>query len=120
MLHLNLCACPSCLPTNIEEWILPQTIKGFGYPKCIDIPFIQLSEEVELFREVEHNKRKYTGDVARLKVYTSNKEIIRTLAIAIPEEGEWKFTLNARYLREKKPFISELLSYTVSVIEHDP
>ena len=107
-------------PYNIEEWILPQTIKGFGYPKCIDIPFIQLSEEVELFREVEHNKRKYTGDVARLKVYTSNKEIIRTLAIAIPEEGEWKFTLNARYLREKKPFISELLSYTVSVIEHDP
>lgn len=85
----------------------------------IDIPFLQLSEEVELFREIEHNKQKYTGDVARLKVDTRNGDIIRTLSIAIPEKGEWMFKLNARYLREKKSVVSQALSYTVSVIECD-
>ena len=100
-------------PYNITKWFLPHIIAQGDYLHHIDVPFIQLSEEVELHTSVEHNDEIYTGTITRLKVSTENNEIFRIFSLTIPQKGKWKFIVYARYLDEMKQDVYQILSYTV-------
>ena len=100
-------------PYNIKKWFLPHVIEQGNYPHRIDIPFIQLSEEVELHTSVKHNDANYTENITRLKESKENNEIIRSFSLTIPQKGKWVFIVNARYLDEMKHDVYPILSYTV-------
>ena len=99
-------------PPNVEEWVLPEIVSD--YPKNINIPFIQTSNEVQLFCSVEHDRQEMQQqDIAKLETYAESEYVIRRiLAIVVCEKGEWTFTLKGRHLQEYKS-VSTLLEYTV-------
>ena len=95
--------------------MLPEVVTESEYPKHIRIPFIQSSNEVQLFCTVEHDKKKLrdTQNIANLQTLAKNNQIIhKALDIIIPAKGEWKFMLKGRYLDENVS-ISALMDYTV-------
>ena len=101
-------------PSNIREWILPQSVAKSEYPKQIEIKFIQDTEDIQLHCNAECDQQECFDAISlRHDNDPEQKSIKRTLVINVLRRGEWKFTLRDRYMHDEKSIQIELLSYSV-------
>lgn len=109
-------------PTNLEEWILPETVSAAEYPKTISIPFIQAlsNRRIQLSCSVKLESDEESDTVCsiemdsavKLKIQEQNEHsIYRVLEIVVSKKGTWKLILQGRYLDSDEGTYLHLMEY---------